>query len=89
MPSKIKFLFFTHLSKLCSLVSCYAGINDFLNITIHNLIKLIKCKTNSVICNSSLWEVVSSYLLSSVASTYLASSCISFCIMCFLSFKVI
>ena len=88
-PVKSSFLFFTHLSQLCCLVSCYAGINDFLNITIHNLIKLIKCKTNSVVCNSSLWEVVSSYLLSSVTSTYLAPSCISFCIVCFLSFKVI
>ena len=77
-------LFLTHLSKLSRLVGCYAGIDNFLNITIHNLIKLIKCKTYSMVCYTSLWEVVSSYLLSSVSSTYLASSCICFCIVCFL-----
>ena len=71
-------LFLTHLSKLSRLVGCYAGIDNFLNITIHNLIKLIKCKTYSMVCYTSLWEVVSSYLLSSVSSTYLASC--AFCV---------
>lgn len=80
-------LFLTHLSKLSRLVGCYAGIDNFLNITIHNLIKLIKCKTYSYgLLHVPVGRFVSSYSFSALSPVPIwlllasASASCAFCV---------
>ena len=47
MPKTVSFtiLFFIHLSQLGCLVGCDAGINDFLDISIHDFIQFVYSET--------------------------------------------
>ena len=68
-----------HRCQLCCLVCCDQAVNDFIQISVHNAVQLMKRKLDSVIGHTSLWEVVSTDLLRTVSCTDLASSCLSLC----------
>ena len=78
-----------HRCQLCCLVCCDQAVNDFIQISVHNAVQLMKRKLDSVIGHTSLWEVVSTDLLRTVSCTDLASSCLSLCRMLLLQFQVI
>ena len=78
-------LFITHFCQFGCLVCRDAGIDDFLDIAVHNLVQLIQRQTDSVVGYTSLWEVVSTNLFRTVTCTNLASSRICFRIMCLLN----
>ena len=56
-------LLFIHLRQLRCLVGCDTGINNLLDIPIHHLIQLVDCQTDSVVGDTSLWEVIGTNLL--------------------------
>ena len=62
-------LVFIHLCKLCCLIGCDACVYNFLDISVHNLVQLVQCQVDSVVRNTSLWEVVGSNLLRAISST--------------------
>lgn len=78
-----------HLQQLSRLVCRYTGINNLLNVTVHNLIKLIKRKIDSVVRHSSLREVVGTDLLRSVTRSDLTSSKVCLSVMSLLKLHVI
>ena len=75
------FLVVIHLCKFCCLVSCDTSINDILDVSVHDLVEFIECKTDTVICYSSLWEVLSTNLFRTVTCTNLAMAHLCFRIM--------
>lgn len=66
------------------LVSRNAGINNLLNISIHNLIQLIQSQINPVIGYTSLWEIVRPDFLRAVAGADLAAACLGLRVLFFL-----
>ena len=78
-----------HRCQLRCLVCCDQAVNDFIQISVHNAVQLMKRKLDSVIGHTSLWEVVSTDLLRTVSGTDLASSCLSLCRMLLLQFQFI
>ena len=82
-------LIFIHLRKFCRLVRRDTGVNNLLDISVHNLIQLIQCQIDPVIRYASLREIVSPYLLGTVSRSYLASAKLRFRIVGFLLFNIV
>ena len=72
------YAFLIHLRQLRCLVCCDAGVDDLLDISVHDLIQLVQGQIDSVIRHASLWEVVGTDLLRTVSGTDLASSGLCF-----------
>ena len=66
-----------------------AGIDYLFDITVHNFIKLVKGKADTMVCNAALREVVGSDLLRTVSRTNLTLTKLSLCIVCFLLLDVV
>ena len=80
---------FVHFRQLRCLVGCDAGINNLLNIAVHNLIKLVQCQINTMIRYTSLGEVIGTDLLGTVSGTDLASSGLCLCVVGFLALDIV
>ncbi len=77
-------LFLIQLSKPDSLVGCDAGVNNFLDIPVHDFIQLIQRQVNPVVGYASLREIIGADFLLAVACSNLAAARLGFCILLFL-----
>ena len=82
-------LVFVHLCEFRRLIGCDAGINNLLDITIHDLIQLIQSQIDTMVGHAALWEVVGTDLLGTVSGTDLASSGLCLCVVGFLTLNVV
>ena len=73
-PFLLHFLVLIHLRKLRRLVRRDTGIDDLLDVSVHDLIQLVQGQIDSVIRHTSLWEVVGTDLLGTVSGTDLAAA---------------
>ena len=70
-----------HLCKFLCLVGCDTGIDDLLDVSVHDLVQLIESQVDPVVGHTSLWEVIGTDLLGTISRTDLASSFLRFCIL--------
>ena len=82
-------LLFLQIAQFRCLVCCDQAVDDFIQISIQNVIQSVKCKFDTVIGYTSLWKIVGSDLLGTITCTDLASSRLCLCVMLFGQFHLI
>ena len=82
-------LFLVHLCQLGCLVGGDAGVNDLLDIAVHDFVQLVQRQVDPVIGHTALGEVVRPDLLGTVTGTDLAPACLCLRIVGFLTLDIV
>ena len=80
---------FIHTAEFCSLICGNACVKDLAYISVHDFVKLVHGKSDTMVGNTSLREIVGPYLLGAVPCSDLTASHLSFGIMLFLLLDVV
>ncbi len=92
MPALINrsgILILSHLQQLRCLIGGDAGVDDFLDIAVHDLIQLVNRQIDPVVGHTALREIVGPDFFRAVAGSHLALAQFRLRIVCFLLLDII